>query len=80
MWKVKKQVWLFVHSLSGVHLSTPTHYLDWSKMSASFAAPVAKVQEKLPSENLKPIQSVPGTTTVVLRSGLLNRPAEVLPL
>jgi hypothetical protein len=65
---MKKRGWYFVHALTGVHLSTLTHYLDWSMMSASFLAPVAKVKEKLPSEKLNPVQSAPGITTVVFRA------------
>jgi hypothetical protein len=65
---MKKRGWYFIHALTGVHLATPTHYLDWSMMSASFPAHVAKVQEKLPSKNLKPVQSKSGTTTVMFRA------------
>ena len=65
---MKKQGWFFIHALTGVHLSTPNHYLDWSMMSASFPVPVAKIKEKLPSKNLIPVQSAPGTATIVLKA------------
>lgn len=65
---IEKRGWHLIHALTGLHLSKPIHYLDWSMISASFPAPVAKVREKLPSENLNPVQSAPGTTTVVLKA------------
>lgn len=65
---MKKRGWYLIHALTGVHLSTPIYYLDWSMMRASFLAPVAKVQKKLPSRNLKPVQLVPGTATVVFNA------------
>jgi hypothetical protein len=65
---MKKRGWYFIHALTGVHLATPTHYLDWSMMSASFPAHVANVQETLPSVKLNPVQSMPGITTVMFRA------------
>ena len=41
-------------------------YYDWMMMTASFPAPMARVQELLPSDKLKPVQVVPGTARITL--------------
>jgi hypothetical protein len=51
---------------TGAHIGLPVRYYDWSWMSALFPAPVAKVQRLLPSNKLKPLLLIPGTTMVAL--------------
>jgi hypothetical protein len=65
--KAKKFGWHFVHKLTGIHLSTPTRYFDWSVMSASFPAPVSNLQEKLP-KGLVAVEFEPATITIILRA------------
>jgi hypothetical protein len=49
---------------TGMRIGLPVRYYDWSWISALFPAPVAKVLRLLPSNELKPILLMPGTTMV----------------
>lgn len=50
----------------GVRIRFPIRYFDLSSIVGAFPAPVAKVQEVLPSDKLKPVQPMPGTAIVAL--------------
>lgn len=41
-------------------------YYDWMAMTADFPAPMARVQDLLPSNKLKPVQVVPGIARITL--------------
>jgi hypothetical protein len=60
------QVELEELEVSGHRVQAPFRYLDWSSITAHFPAPVAKVQELLPSGKLVPAQLRPGTAVVTL--------------
>ncbi len=77
--KVNRRIWYFVHALTGVHLSSPTRYKDWSMMGASFTASIERVQERLPLANLKPVESIPGSATVVLKAFEVRKAANLPP-
>ena len=50
--------------VSGIRVKFPICYFDSSRISASFPAPIVKVQKALPSKQLKPVQIKPGTTAI----------------
>jgi hypothetical protein len=64
---------------TGMRIGLPVRYYDWSWISALFPAPVAKVLRLLPSNELKPILLMPGTTMVALAAFEYRKIADVEP-
>lgn len=61
-----KGAYYTIFSLTRVRISMSIRYLEFSRMIANFPSPVSKVQEVLPSQKLRPVQHIPGTTMVSL--------------
>jgi hypothetical protein len=59
-----KQLYFSVYRLTGVRLTSDTHYVDWEQITAVFPASTEKVQELLPSSKLKPVEISPGKTGI----------------
>ena len=59
-----KGLFYTVHTLIGIHISLTTRYMEFSRISASFTAPIEMVQKILPSKKLKVVEYAPGITFV----------------
>ena len=51
---------------TGVRISLPRRYYDWSGIMAHFPVPTAAVRKLLPTNKLKPVHLVPGTAILSL--------------
>ena len=49
---------------SGLRMSLPRRYYDWSGIIANFLLPAAAVRTLLPTTRLKPVQLIPGTAII----------------
>ena len=52
--------------VGGIQFRFPLRYFDYSLISAAFPTPVVKLQDVLPSDKLKPVQTKPDISTVLL--------------
>ena len=50
--------------VSGRTVRLPFLYYDFSRITATFPAPIPKIQKALPSEKLEPVEIQPNTTLV----------------
>lgn len=64
---------------TGMHMGLPVRYYDFSWMGAFFTASAAKVLQLLPSNKLKPVLLLPGTTMVALTAFEYRKIADVEP-
>lgn len=63
---LKKPIWYTVHALTGIRMQMPAYYIDGSMFSASFQAPVDKVQLLLPSSKLSPVECSIGKGEILI--------------
>ncbi len=71
--KGRKIVWSSIFVLTGKRISQPVTFWDWTMIGAYFPAPVAALQEALPSPKLRPVEIKPGIGLVHLRANDYHR-------